>query len=121
MLSQIFLMLRLRERLLALCGLLLISACGNSFGGSGDSLQKVKVAVLLPLGSKDSGVRELAKSAERAARMAMWDLRANVAMQMRVYDTAGSETQAAEMAILAVDEGAQVIIGPLFGGASNEI
>ena len=119
MFSQVFLFLPIRQSLLALCSLILISACGNSFSGSDDSLRKVKVAVLLPLGSKDPGVRKLAKSAERAARMAMWDLRTNVAMQMSVYDTEGSELQAAEMATLAVDEGAQVIIGPLFAGASN--
>ena len=100
--------------------MVLISACGLRSGTS-DSLQKVKVAVLLPLKSKDPGVRNLAKSAERAARMAMWDLRANVAMTMRVYDTAGSEMQAAKVARLAVDEGAQIIVGPLFGGASNAV
>ncbi|MBQ58872.1 penicillin-binding protein activator [bacterium] len=120
MLSQISLAFCLRKGLLALCVMVLISACGLRSGTS-DSLQKVKVAVLLPLKSKDPGVRNLAKSAERAARMAMWDLRANVAMTMRVYDTAGSEMQAAKVARLAGDEGAQIIVGPLFGGASNAV
>ena len=111
---------------LVLCGVFLISACvapstGSGLGGgpSNDGLKKVKVAVLLPVSAADPRVRVLAVSAERAARMAMEDLALRVEMEMRIYDTAGLEAQAAEMALLAVEEGAQVIVGPLFSGAAN--
>ena len=111
---------------LVLCGVFLISACvapstGSRLAGglSIDGLKKVQVAVLLPVSAADPGVRLLAVSAERAARMAMEDLALRVEMEMRIYDTAGLEAQAAEMALLAVEEGAQVIVGPLFSGEAN--
>ena len=111
---------------LALCASMLLSACvapsGGPMSGGGlrlDGSKTVQVAVLLPLTATDERVQELALFAEQAARMAMADLKGRVEMQMQVYDTAGLETQAAEMAQLAVQEGAQVIVGPLFAGAAN--
>lgn len=126
MVSRISLMRHLRGAVLTLCGALFLSACvappmgGLSVGGlSIDGSKKVQVAVLLPTNAADPRVRELAISAEQAARMAMDDLAGSVTMEIRIYDTAGLETQAAEMAVLAVEEGAQVIVGPLFAGAAN--
>ena len=111
---------------LALCASMLLSACvapsGGPMSGGGlrlDGSKTVQVAVLLPLTAADERVQELALSAEQAARMAMADLKGRVEMQMQVYDTAGLETQAAEMALLAVQEGAQVIVGPLYAGAAT--
>ena len=111
---------------LALCASMLLSACvapsGGPMSGGGlrlDGSKTVQVAVLLPLTATDERVQELALFAEQAARMAMADLKGRVEMQMQVYDTAGLEPQAAEMAQLAVQEGAQVIVGPLFAGAAN--
>ena len=128
MVSQYSWMQYLWRATLILFGAFLITACvgsssGQRFGGGlrVDGAKKVQVAVLLPIGAKDARVRELAASAEQAARMAMEDLVGSVDMEMRVYDTAGLELQAAEMALLAVDEGAQVIVGPLFAGAANAV
>ena len=128
MVSQYYWMQYLWHATLTLCGAFLITACvgsssGQRFGGGlrVDGAKKVQVAVLLPIGAQDARVRELAASAEQAARMAMEDLVGSVDMEMRVYDTAGLELQAAEMALLAVDEGAQVIVGPLFAGAANAV
>ena len=111
---------------LAFCASVLLTACvapsGGPISGGGlrlDGSKTVQVAVLLPLTAADERVQELALSAEQAARMAMSDLKGRVDMQMQVYDTAGLETQAAEMAQLAVQEGAQVIVGPLYAGAAN--
>ena len=81
----------------------------------------MQVAVLLPISSEDAQVRVLAVSAEQAARMAMEDLAGSVDMEIRVYDTAGIDLQAAEMGLLAVEEGAEVIVGPLFAGAANAV
>ena len=122
-------MLQLRGApVLALCALVLLSACvtpsGGSIAGGGlrlDGSKTVQVAVLLPLTAVDERVQELALSAEQAARMAMADLKGRVEMQMQIYDTAGLETQAAEMARLAVQDGAQVIVGPLYAGAANAV
>jgi hypothetical protein len=126
MIFRISSMWHLRRAVLALCGALFLSACvaptmgGLSGGGLRiDGSKKVQVAVLLPTSAVDPRVGELATSAEQAARMAMDDLAGSVTIEMRIYDTAGLETQAAEMAVLAVEEGAQVIVGPLYAGAAN--
>ena len=123
---RIFSFGRVRFALLSILCMVLISACSplnmGQFSGSGprlDGTKRVQVAILLPISAGDKRVRDLAASADRAARMAMKDLENSVEMDLRLYDTAGLETQAAEMARLAVDEGAKVIVGPLFGGAAN--
>ncbi len=40
-------------------------------------------------------------------------------IDLRVYDTAGSASTASSQAQLAVDEGAKIILGPLFGESAN--
>jgi len=128
MVSRISSMWHLRGATLVLCGAFLITACVGSssdqrLGGGlrNDGLNKVQVAVLLPISSEDARVRVLAVSAEQAARMAMEDLAGSVDMEVRVYDTAGIDLQAAEMGLLAVQDGAEVIVGPLFAGAANAV
>lgn len=128
MVSRIYSMWHLRDATLALCGAFLITACVGSSNnqrlGSGlrnDGLNKVQVGVLLPISSEDARVRALAASAEQAARMAVDDLVGSVDMELRIYDTAGIDLQAAEMGLLAVQEGAEVIVGPLFAGAANAV
>ena len=128
MVSRISSMWHLRDATLVLCGAFLITACvgsssGQRLGGGlrNDSSNKVQVAVLLPISSEDARVRVLAVSAKQAARMAMEDLAGSVDMEIRVYDTAGIDLQAAEMGLLAVQEGAEVIVGPLFAGAANAV
>jgi len=128
MVSRISSMWHLRSATLALCGVFLITACvgfssSQRLGGGlrNNGPNKVQVAVLLPISSEDAQVRVLAVSAEQAARMAMEDLAGSVDMEIRVYDTAGIDLQAAEMGLLAVEEGAEVIVGPLFAGAANAV
>ena len=50
--------------------------------------------------------------------MAVGDLK-NVQIHLRIYDTAGNPAQAAIQAQKAVDDGAKIILGPLFGEAAN--
>ena len=61
-------------------------------GGSGSGA--IQVALLVPGGSGQASDELLAKSLENAARLAMGDLR-NVQIDLRVYNTAGSPSQAA--------------------------
>jgi len=60
----------------------------------------------------------LAKSLENAARLAVQET-PDVEIDLRVYDTAGNETIAAQVAQQAVDDGAQIILGPLRAETSN--
>lgn len=76
----------------------------------------VKIALLLPLSSKDTRIRSLAKSLKEAAELALFDFSApNVALIPK--DTRGTAAGASFAAQEAISEGAQLIIGPLIAQA----
>lgn len=107
---------------LALLSALMLSACDEagpmSAGPTIDKGKPVQVALLVPRGSGQSGDAILAQSLENAARMAIADL-GGVQIDLRVYDTAGNATTAAAQAVKAVDDGASIILGPLYAEAAN--
>lgn len=78
----------------------------------------VPVALLVPSGSGQGTDEILARSLENAARLAMRDLN-GVEIDLRVYPTAGDAALAAANAEKAVDEGAKIIIGPVYAAAAN--
>lgn len=91
---------------------------GVSRGGpSVDTSKPVPVALLVPRGGSASDDL-LANSLENAARLAMRDL-TGVAIDLRVYATAGNAATAASVATQAVNEGAKIIIGPVYAEAAN--
>lgn len=79
---------------------------------------KVQVALLVPGGSGQASDELLARSLQNAARMAIADLN-GTAVDLRVYNTAGQPAQAGAMALRAVEEGAQVILGPVYAQEAN--
>lgn len=81
--------------------------------GRVDPNKSVLVALLAPLGAADPGAADAGNALANAARMAMVDL-ADSEMELRIYDTAGRPDTARAMAQKAVDEGAALILGPLF-------
>jgi hypothetical protein len=92
---------------------------GISGGGpSIDTSKPVPVALLVPRGSGQSGDAILAQSLENAARLAMADLQ-GVTIDLRVYDTAGNAQVAAAKATEAVNDGARIILGPVYAEAAN--
>lgn len=105
--------------------LLALAACDPaSVGGLGtpnapriDTRAPVPVALLVPRGGSDSDDL-LAENLENAARMAMADL-GDVNIDLRVYSTAGQAATAATAATQAVDDGAKIILGPVYGEAAN--
>lgn len=108
--------------LAALSALLFLTAClETTTGGPTINPSKpVPVALLVPRGSAASGDALLAQSLENAARMAMGDLK-NVTIDLRVYDTAGNAATAASVAQQAVNDGARIILGPVYGEAANAV
>ncbi|MDW4499005.1 penicillin-binding protein activator [Sulfitobacter sp. D35] len=101
----------------------LLAACDTALGPitggpSIDTSEPVTVALLVPSGSGSSGDELLAKSLENAARLAMRDL-SGVTIDLRVYSTAGNAGQAASQASQAVNDGAQIILGPVYAEAAN--
>ncbi len=99
---------------------LLAAACvpaGPTGGKRPDATRPVQVALLVPGGGSGSD-QLLAGSLTNAARLAIADL-SGVRIDLRVYQTAGNPAQAREMALKAADEGAEVILGPVFAQEAN--
>lgn len=110
---------RLRARIVgALFALPLLAACaalpvpGTGGGPRVDPAAAVPVALLVPTGAAGGGA-VVGRSLENAARLAVSDLD-GARIDLRVYDTAGSPGTAAAAASQAMEEGARVIVGPLF-------
>lgn len=101
-------------------GAVVLSGCvatgpGTTPPANGGSVQ---VALLIPSGSGQSQDELFGQNLENAARLAMNDL-SGVNIDLRVYKTGGSPAQAAALAKQAVDEGAQVILGPFYSEEAN--
>jgi hypothetical protein len=105
--------------LVGLSAFILVS-CGATVPGGPriNTSAPVPVALLVPGGSTDSGDVLLAQSLENAARLAMTDLQ-GITIDLRVYNTAGQSDVAANAAIQAANDGAKIIIGPVFAEAAN--
>lgn len=101
-------------------GAVVLSGCvatgpGTTPPANGGSVQ---VALLVPSGSGQSQDELFGANLENAARLAMNDL-SGVNIDLKVYKTGGSPAQAAALAKQAVDEGAQVILGPFYSEEAN--
>lgn len=111
----------LGQTVLVLCAAVL-SACvptgGPSTGPAAGNGGSVQVALLIPSGSGQSQDELFGQNLENAARLAMADL-SGVKIDLRVYKTGGSPAQASALARQAVDEGAQVILGPFYSEEAN--
>jgi ABC-type branched-subunit amino acid transport system substrate-binding protein len=76
------------------------------------NIAPVKVALLVPLSGKNA---QLGQAMLQAAQLALFDM-GNAAFQLMPHDTGSSPASAQKAAQLAVAEGAQLILGPLFSG-----
>jgi ABC-type branched-subunit amino acid transport system substrate-binding protein len=101
---------------------LALAACdavpSSGFRTGGPSGDPVQVALMVPSGSGQGTDELLAQSLENAARLAMRDLN-GATIDLRVYQTAGDASLAAANANKAVEEGAEIIIGPVFAANAN--
>ncbi|MFK7763893.1 MAG: penicillin-binding protein activator [Roseobacter sp.] len=97
-----------------------LAACDTfpTTGGGVRTGDPVQVALLVPSGSGRGTDELLAQSLENAARLAIRDLN-GAAIDLRVYQTAGDASLAAANADKAVNEGAKIIIGPVYAAAAN--
>lgn len=103
---------------LLLAAALLLAACDVP-AGRGPSVkagEPVQVALLVPGGGGGDAI--VSRNLENAARLAIADLN-GVQIDLRVYATGGSASGASEAASRAADEGAKVILGPLYSEAAN--
>ena len=105
-------------------GALAVAGCQANFPGGGSravsSDRAVPVAILLPYGSANAGDSVVAQALEDAARLAIGDL-SGVRLDLRVYETAGDAAIGAAAATRAVDDGAKVILGPLYADVAAAV
>lgn len=112
----------LTARLLALtAAAVALTACDvpvPSMGGGRSGT--VQVALLVPTSAPDGNVAALAASLANSARIAASEAAGRgVTVDLRIYDTAGSAAQTADVTRRALAEGAQAIVGPLYSQNAN--
>lgn len=126
MLSAIVQACKSPGRLVVVIAAFVLAACVPGAGpisGSGPSIntgEAVPVALLVPGGSGQATDELLARSLQNAARLAISDL-GGVKIDLRVYNTAAQPGQAQAMAIKAADEGAKIILGPVYAQEVNAV
>ncbi|MDG1470802.1 MAG: penicillin-binding protein activator [Ascidiaceihabitans sp.] len=104
---------------LAACDPAALTSLSNN-GPKVDKNVPVAVALLVPRGGGSASDDLLAQSLENAARLAIRDLQ-GVQIDLRVYGTGGKAATAASQAAQAVNDGAKIIIGPLYAEAANAV
>ncbi|WP_420857698.1 penicillin-binding protein activator [Marivivens marinus] len=113
---------KVAARILALTALVWLAACEPiPMGGGGPSIntsRPVQVALLVPAGSGNSSDAFLAQNFENAARMAIADLQ-GAQIDLRVYNTGADPATSAAVATQAVNDGAKIILGPLYAESAN--
>ncbi len=107
------------RRVVGVLGFAVLAGCDAPIvdGTFLDTNRAVPVALLVPQSSGTNGA-SLAASLENAARLAVADLE-GVEIDLRVYDTGGRPDLAAQAATTAVQDGAQIIVGPVFGESAS--
>lgn len=95
-------------------------ASGPVTGQQIDPRQPIQVALLAPGGSGSADLEWLSRSLKNAARMAAADAQGAV-IDLRIYDSGTSAGQAVQQANRAVDDGAKIILGPLFAESANAV
>jgi hypothetical protein len=98
-----------------------LSACELDLGGIGPVVNTnapVPVALLIPFGSEEANNDVLATSLQNAAQLAVTDL-GDIKIDLRVYPTGGTAAGASDAATKAVNEGAKILLGPVFADAAN--
>ncbi len=88
--------------------------------GGVDPNGPVTVALLVPTTATNERARTGARGIVDAARLARSDLR-DPLLDLRVYDTSGTDEGAAEAAGQALAEGAKLILGPLRGDGARVV
>ena len=100
-----------------------LQGCGpQDFGSAGrlriDPARPLAVGLLVPSGSGQASDAILAAGLENAARLAISDLGSDptsgVQIDLRVYPTGGQPETAASAARTAVEEGAAILLGPVY-------
>lgn len=132
--------LSLKPFLLALAGAaLVLSACGSSRTAAPRQQaqipqqatpapvkpapvrdENIVLALLAPQSGANQGAASVGRALVQAARLGVQDLN-DRRVELRIYDTAGDPARGADMARRAVSDGADIILGPLFGSVTEAV
>lgn len=115
-------------RLAAVASALFLAGCdpietgssGAATGQSIDPTKPVQIALLVPGGSGNADLDWLSRSLTNSAKMAASDAR-GATIDLRVYDSGSDPGTAVAKANEAVDQGAKIILGPLFADSANAV
>lgn len=80
----------------------------------------LRIGVILPVSNPSPATRSLAQAMLKAAQLALYDS-ANRDMLLMTMDDSGRPGEAAEAARRLLNQGAEVIIGPLFAGSVSAV
>lgn len=111
-------------RIFAFFSFLVVAACGVTLDPNANTGQRintgvpVQVALLVPGGAGEGSDQFIADNLTNAARLAISDLN-GVEVDLRIYNTGSDPAQAAVVATEAVNDGAKILLGPLFAEAAN--
>ena len=102
--------------------IIILNACISNVQEDYNNLKdnKIKIALLLPIGSKDNNLSKLGKSLRDAAFLAKEDL-ANNLLEIRTYDTYGNTRKGILAYNVALEEKNEIIIGPYLSTVTKEI
>ena len=102
--------------------IIILNACISNVQEDYNNLKdnKIKIALLLPIGSKDNNLSKLGKSLRDAAFLAKEDL-ANNLLEIRTYDTYGNIRKGISAYNVALEEKNEIIIGPYLSTVTKEI
>jgi branched-chain amino acid transport system substrate-binding protein len=76
-----------------------------------------RVALLLPLSGRSASI---GRALLEAAQLALFET-ANDDLELLIFDTGGTNAGAEDAARLAIDDGARLILGPLFGASAEAV
>ena len=102
--------------------IIILNACISNVQEDYNHLKdnKIKIALLLPIGSIDNNLSKLGKSLRDAAFLAKEDL-ANNLLEIRTYDTYGNTRKGILAYNVALEEKNEIIIGPFLSTVTMEI
>lgn len=105
---------------LAACDPIETGSSGAATGQSIDPTKPVQIALLVPGGAGNADLDWLSRSLTNSAKMAASDTR-GATIDLRVYDSGSDPATAVAKANEAVDQGAKIILGPLFADSANAV
>ncbi len=81
---------------------------------------RIRIGILLPLSAKSASVRNIAEDLFNAAQLALFDLK-RPELTLLVQDTQGTPEGALKVTSKLLQDGVQIIIGPLFAASTQAI